>query len=60
MFDGSELKGKSTVAFEDLTFNEVSIAEHTDIKDEDRQSIIQKSKQTAKDSEDRFPYLYGR
>ena len=51
MFDGSELKGKSTVAFEDLTFNEVSIAEHTDIKDEGQTIHYPEIKTTAKDSE---------
>ena len=51
MFDGSELKGKSTVAFEDLTFNEVSIAEHTDIKDEGQTVHYPEIKTTAKDSE---------
>ena len=51
MFDGSELKGKSTVAFEDLTFNEVSIAEHIDIKDEGQTVHYPEIKTTAKDSE---------
>ena len=51
MFDGSELKGNSTVAFEDLTFNEVSIAEHTDIKDEGQTIHYPEIKTTAKDSE---------
>lgn len=51
MFDDSELKGKSTVAFEDLTFNEVSIAEHTDIKDEGQTVHYPEIKTTAKDSE---------
>lgn len=51
MFDGSELKGKSTVAFEDLTFSEVSIAEHSDLKDDGQTIHYPEIKTTAKDSE---------
>lgn len=46
-FDGSKLAGKTTVVFEDLTYNNVSVAVHEDLKDEGQTVHIPKIGTTA-------------
>lgn len=50
VFNGSELEGKTVVAFEDVTYNDVSVFTHADIDDEAQTVDIPKVRTTAKDS----------
>ena len=50
-FDGTELAGKTLVAFEELSQDDVTYAVHADIKDEAQTLYIPKIGTTAKDSD---------
>ena len=50
-FDGSQLAGKTIVAFESVSYKGKEIAVHADIEDEDQTIIIPKIGTTVKDSE---------
>lgn len=51
-FDGSELKGKTIVAFETLTVNEKEVAVHADITDKSQTIYFPEIRTSAKDKED--------
>ena len=50
-FDATSLKGKTTVVFEELYQDEMQLAVHTDINDEDQTIYFQEIKTTAKDAD---------
>ena len=50
-FDGTELRGSSVVAFEECSINDVAVAVHENIEDEDQTVHIPKIWTTAVDSE---------
>ena len=50
-FDATSLKGKTTVVFEELYQDEMQLAVHTDINDEDQTIYFPEIKTTAKDAD---------
>ena len=50
-FDATSLKGKTTVVFEELYQDEMQLAVHTDINDEDQTIYFPEIKTTAKDTD---------
>lgn len=50
-FDATSLKGKTTVVFEELYQDEMRLAVHTDINDEDQTIYFPEIKTTAKDAD---------
>lgn len=50
-FDGSELKGKTVVAFETVTYHDKEVAVHAEIKEEEQTVYFPEIRTTAKDSE---------
>lgn len=58
-FDASELAGQTIVAYEDLLYNGVKVATHSDIKDKEQSVQIPKIGTAAYDADTKIPVSYA-